>query len=310
MKKFILSFCFVFIILFLTSCFSYNNFNKSNNKIKVVTTLFAPYDFSLNVAKDKAEISTLVPFGFSTHDYEPSVNDIKKINEADIFIYTGKFMENWVDKILKNISNKNLIIIDVSKNVLLKNIEEDYLHNDNSNHHSSVEPHIWTSIKNSIIMVENIADAFVSFDSQNKDFYINNKNEYINKLKTLDLEYSSLSNIKKPVIFTSHFPFFYLFNDYNIPYFSVFDSFSEDSEPNPKLIANAISKIKDLNIKYIFKEENDSIKISDIIKKDTKTEILNLNSAHNISEEKIKNGINYISIMKNNLKTLKGALLE
>lgn len=308
MKKIFLSFCFSFVVLFLTSCS--NNAIDDNNKIKVVTTLFAPYDFSLNIAKDKAEISSIVPFGSSTHDYEPSVNDIKKINEADIFIYTGKFMEKWVDRILNNISNKKLIVIDVSKNISLKNIEESHLHNDKSNHHSSVEPHIWTSIKNAIIMVENISDAFVSFDSQNKDFYINNKNEYINKLKLLDLEYRSLSSIKKPVIFTSHFPFFYLFNDYNIPYISVFDSFSEDSEPNPKLIAQAISKIKDLNIKYIFKEENDSIRVSDIIKKDTKTEILNLNSAHNISDEKIKNGIDYLYIMKNNLKTLKGALLE
>jgi len=56
----------------------------------------------------------LLPPGTDAHTYEPKPSDIVKINEADIFVYTGKFMEPWAEDVIKSVSNKYLAVIDSS----------------------------------------------------------------------------------------------------------------------------------------------------------------------------------------------------
>ena len=65
------------------------------HKLKIVTTLFPQYDFSKEIAQDKADVSLLLPPGVEPHDFEPTPMDIVGISKADIFVYTGKYMEPW-----------------------------------------------------------------------------------------------------------------------------------------------------------------------------------------------------------------------
>ena len=57
------------------------NNQNSSDKMRVVTTIFAPYDFARQITADKAEIDMLMSPGVDTHSYEPSPQDIIKINE-------------------------------------------------------------------------------------------------------------------------------------------------------------------------------------------------------------------------------------
>ncbi|MCJ7545844.1 MAG: zinc ABC transporter substrate-binding protein, partial [Deltaproteobacteria bacterium] len=79
-------------------------------KIKIVTTLFPLYDMAKNIGADKAHVSLLVPPGMEPHTFEPKPSDIIKINEADIFVYTGSIMEPWAEDIIKGVTNKKLIV--------------------------------------------------------------------------------------------------------------------------------------------------------------------------------------------------------
>lgn len=65
-----------------------------------MATLFPQYDFARQIAGDKAEVTLLLPPGMESHSYEPTPSDIIKINESDLFIYTGKNMEIWSQKII------------------------------------------------------------------------------------------------------------------------------------------------------------------------------------------------------------------
>ena len=77
----------------------------SSNKVEVVATLFPQYDFVRQIGKDKVNVSLLLTPGTETHTYEPTPQDIVNINNADLFIYTGKYMEPWSDKIANSIIN-------------------------------------------------------------------------------------------------------------------------------------------------------------------------------------------------------------
>ncbi len=59
----------------------------SGAKISVVTTIFPPYDFTRQIAGDKADITMLLPPGAESHSFEPTPQDIIRIQNCDVFIY-------------------------------------------------------------------------------------------------------------------------------------------------------------------------------------------------------------------------------
>ena len=96
---------FVVIVLgcFFLACAKRSEEPVQMKKLKVVTTLFPLYDMAKNIGADKTEVLLLVPPGVEAHSFEPKPSDIFKINEADVFVYTGKFMEPWAEDIIKGV---------------------------------------------------------------------------------------------------------------------------------------------------------------------------------------------------------------
>ena len=74
-----------------------------NEKLSIVTTLFPQYDFARQIAGERAEVTLLLKPGTEAHDYDPSASDMIKINNADLFIYTGEYMEPWAASIVDSI---------------------------------------------------------------------------------------------------------------------------------------------------------------------------------------------------------------
>ena len=70
-------------------------------QLNVVTTLFPLYDFTKNIAGDTVSVTLLLPPGVEAHSFEPKAGDMLRVNGADLFIFTGKFMEPWADGLLK-----------------------------------------------------------------------------------------------------------------------------------------------------------------------------------------------------------------
>ena len=162
------------------------------NKLQVITTLFPIYDFSRQIAGDKAQITLLLPPGVEAHSFEPRPQDIITINKANVFIYTGPFMEAWVEDVLGGINNKKLLIIDASKGILLAGEEvheegqESEANHDPEHDHGGTDPHIWVDPVLAQQIVKTIADGFAAQDPANKDFYLDNAKAYSDKLATLD----------------------------------------------------------------------------------------------------------------------------
>jgi zinc transport system substrate-binding protein len=61
--------------------------------VHVVTILFPLYDMARTIGGTGADVTLLLPPGVESHSFEPSPSDIAAIHNADIFIYTGPFME-------------------------------------------------------------------------------------------------------------------------------------------------------------------------------------------------------------------------
>ena len=77
-----------------------------SEKLSVVTTIFPQYDFTRQIVGDKADITMLLKPGAESHSYEPTPQDIKTIQNCDLFIYTGGENDVWVDDILNSMGDQ------------------------------------------------------------------------------------------------------------------------------------------------------------------------------------------------------------
>ena len=315
MKKGII-FLITIILLFGTIIFFVSNINKpqqSEEKVKIVATLFPQYDFARQIGGDKVEVTLLLTPGTETHTYEPTPQDIINVNNSDLFIYTGKNMEPWSDTIAASIDS-NTIILDSSKNIdLIKQDHEENDHNEHENHEShehAYDPHIWLNPQNAIGMVKNITQELCKIDPENSEYYEYNSKKYIDELNNLDIEIEKSikdANNNK-IAFGGTFAYSYFVEKYNLQYVSAYESCGEDTEPSVSKVKEVIDYINKNNIPVIFYQELSSGKIADTISKETGAQKLIFHTVHNASQEELNNGETYISLMRKNLENLKVAL--
>jgi len=274
-------------------------------KLKVITTLFPLYDMAKSIGAGKAEVSLLLPPGVEAHSFEPKPSDIVKINEADIFVYTGEFMEPWAEDIIKGAVNKNLIIVDASHGTTMI----PGVFHDSDAPAGSLDPHIWLDFDNAKVIVKNIVQAFQLQDSVNKDFYEQKANDYRGKLTELDAVYKkTLATCKdRKIVYGGHYAFGYLATRYGLKYLAA-QGVSPDAEPTANDLIKLVEQIKRDKIKYVFYEELTSPRIAETIAGETKAGLLLLNAAHNVSRDQVDQGITFFDILKKDLDNLKVGL--
>lgn len=295
----------------LCACNTQTQESTKDGKLKITATLFAHYDFAKRVAGDLADVTLLLDPGVEVHTYEPSPADIIGIKKSDLFIYTGEYMEQWADSIVKDLDDSTAVL-DISDGITLLITANDmtHTHTDHEAHISKYDPHIWTSPANAVIMVQSIADKLCEIDSENSDTYINNAQEYIAELSQLDSDFTEMiqSSQKHKIMFGGRFAMFYFVKHYGLDYSSVYDSCSSEAEPGARLIAQMIDEIKAENIGAVYYEEMSNHTVADRIAAETGTASLLLHTCHNVSREELDNGETYISLMRRNLENLKKGL--
>ncbi|MBE6623842.1 MAG: zinc ABC transporter substrate-binding protein [Ruminococcaceae bacterium] len=302
MKKTILS---ILLILLTLSCLclsSCGEEEKDDGTLKIVATLFPQYDFAKNIAGDKAKVELLLPPGADSHSFDPSMKDILKMSDADLFIYTGAEMELWSESFAKNVKS-DCTVVDLSEGIDLCGSEQ------HGHDHLNVDPHIWTSPANAMKMVMKICDSLCEKDKENEDYYKENASVYLEKLETLDGQIREVSgNSDKTLYFGGEFSFLYFVKEYGFSYFSLYDSCSSHSEPSSKKISEMVEKMKEDEAKVLFYPELSSAKAAKSVANETGARLLMLHSCHNLTDEEISSGENYLSLMTKNLENIKEAL--
>lgn len=298
----------ILTVIILLFCFALITFRRSQTssqpntqKLTVVTTLFPLYDMGKHIGGESVEITLLLPPGVEAHSFEPKPSDIEKINEADVFIYTGKYMEPWVEDILKGITNETLLVVDASQNVTM--ITPMFHEQDEKS--DSYDPHIWLDFANDIIIVREITDAFGKKDPEHISTYVKNGQTYSNTLENLDIAYkNALSTCqKRDIIFGGHFAFGYLTRRYNLTYQAA-QGISPDSEPTARDLIALVDQIRKSSIDTVFFEELTSPKIAETLARETNSQLLLLNAGHNISKIDFDTGKTFFAIMEENLVNL------
>jgi len=272
-------------------------------KIMVVATLFPQYDFARSIGGEFAQIDLLLPPGIEAHSYEPTPQEMVKLLKSDLFLFTGDLMEPWTKNIVNNLEEEDVVVVDLSENMVLMQVKED----DHDHGDESLDPHYWTDPNMALLMVDSIVDAFVNLDPENESVYSSNGDKLkieLNKLDT-DIGGALAKTESKTIISGGHFAFGYFAKAYGLSHMSPYNGFSPNAEPTPQSITSLINKVKETKVNAIYYEELIDPKVARTIIEETGVDMLLLHGVHNISKEELESGITYIDIMYQNLENLK-----
>lgn len=179
---------------------------------------------------------------------------------------------------------------------------------EHGHHHGDLDPHVWLDPYRSITLAENIKNSLVELKPDAKEQFENNFNALVSDLKNLDAEFHQLVETKNnPKIIVSHAGYGYWEESYGIRQIAV-SGLSPTNEPSQQDLEEIINTAKKEQINYIIYEQNITPKVADVVRKEIKAEPLRLHNLAVLTDEDIKNGEDYFSLMRKNIETLKIAL--
>lgn len=308
-----------FLFLVFSLFFCWGSFSQ-NKKISVVTTIFPLYDWTRQIAGEQAEsnieLTLLLNNGVDLHSFQPTVRDIAKISDCDVFIYVGGESDKWVSDALKTARNKNLKslnLLEVMGERAKTEEVKDGMEVSEEEDDDELDEHIWLSLKNADFLSHAICEVLCSADSKNAEVYKKNYELYSAKLKALDFEYDNVvsSSQKKTLLVCDRFPFRYLVDDYALDYFAAFAGCSAETEASFKTVIFLADKADSLNLQNVLVIETSDKKIARTVNQSSKNKkrgILVLDSMQGVKSSELKKGVTYLSIMEKNLKVLEEAL--
>lgn len=282
-----------------------------DGRLRVLTSFYPMYDFACKIGGDCIDVTNMVPSGTEPHDWEPSTNDLKNLEKADVFIYNGADMEPWADDLLVSRSD-TLRVVEASENVELRTTDGEHEHTHEhegaDHHHGDFDPHVWLDPENAKIEMEAIRDALCAADPENSTVFQSNYEKYAAELDALDAEFrEKLAPLPNRTIVVAHEAFGYLCDAYGLTQVGI-EGLSPDSEPDPGRMAEVIDFVREHSISTIFFEELVSPKVAEAIASETGAQAKMLSPLEGLSDEQAAAGADYFSVMHDNLAALMEAL--
>ncbi|MGP8328991.1 MAG: metal ABC transporter solute-binding protein, Zn/Mn family [Methanosarcinaceae archaeon] len=219
-----------------------------NDKIVILVSILPQADFVEHIGGDKVNVIVMIPPGANPATYEPTASQLKSASNAAMYVKVGSglpFEEVWLDNI--GSANPDILIVNTSEGVDL----------------ISGDPHIWLSPRSVMVQVENIYKGLIQVDAANREYYYQNKEDYIRNLQVLDNDINeSLSGFEDRTFMVFHPSWGYFSRDYNLTMIAVE---IEGKEPSAGDLARLVETAKNNNITIIFVQPQFSTKSAKVI---------------------------------------------
>ena len=281
------------VVLILIAVIVIGNLNRrdeiESDSLKIVTSFYPIYIMTLNITNgvENIEVSNMAEnYVGCIHDYTLTTTDLKKFENADIFVQNGYDMEQFSQKIIDSYPNVKMVDSSTKITDFVQDGEE-------------VNPHFWTSIDNYMLQVEAITDGLKELDSSNSELYEQNKNTYIQKLQELKSNYEGF-NFEGNSVVSLNESFSYLFKFIGVDE-TLIETDHEQSALSAETVRDVIEEVKNSGIKAIVIGQNDDDQNANLIASETGATVYRLNDA--MSGDGSLDS--YINTMKENLEILK-----
>lgn len=270
-------------------------------RVSVVASFYPLAEAASRVGGDLVSVQNLTPPGVEPHDLELAPDDIEAIATADVIVYLGGGFQPAVEDALAEA--EHAVTVDalnaVATNAVPASEAEEGL---------TVDPHVWLDPARYEDIVRAVADALAKADPANEATYAANAEAYIAQIAALDEEFrAGLSDCERTTIVTSHEAFGYLADAYGLTQVGIL-GLSPEAEPDPRRLAELRDLVEREGVTTIFAEELVSPKVAETLASEAGVQVAVLNPIESLTDAQEKSGEDYLSLMRENLDTLRKAL--
>ena len=261
MKKIALLILVLILAFSMASCQKTDTMDTDNGKITVAVSIVPEVAFVQAVAGDLVDVFAVIPKGNSPANYQPTTMQMQELSDADIYFVMQVPTEEA--NILPKVSdfNENIILVNlrdaVSQKYPMRHMEE-HSHGEeestaDTEEHEDVDPHIWLSPKRVIVMIETIAEELSKLDEVNRQVYMQNAADYIEKLNELDAEIkTAVESMDNKSFMIYHGSYGYFADDYGLTMISLE---SDGKAATAAKMQEAIDMANEQGIKAIFYQD-------------------------------------------------------
>jgi len=290
---------FFLLLVIATACSPSASFSPQIDMVIVTSTTFLA-DITRNVAGDRIKVESLLPIGADPHSYQPTPQDVVKIEQSELLIINGAEYEHFLESLLENAGGEREII-EASAGLSLRT--------DAGSEHG-IDPHLWLDPNNIIVYVENIREVLTHFDPNGAAVYQSNADAYIAQLGALDTwinEHVSQIPPERRLLVTNHEALGYFAERYGFTVIgAIVPSVSSDASTSAGQMAELIEQIKSSGTPGIFLDKVENPALAQQIADETGVIVV-----ADLHLESLTDGPpapTYIDMMKHNVTQIVNAL--
>lgn len=290
---------------------------EDDGQIHVVAANFPAYDFARAVCGGEGEVSLLLPPGTESHSYEPTPKNMIDVQSCDLFVYTGGESDAWVETILDSLDRPVEALRMVDCVELLEEAEAGAPGHDHGHGHDhgpgevvELDEHVWTAPANAAAIVDAVAARLSAIDAGNAARYETNGRAYAEQLLALDRDFQSFFEAveNRTMVFGDRFPLRYFAEAYDVDCYAAFPGCSTQTEPSAATVAFLIDTVREKRLSTVYYIEFSNHLVADSVAEAAGAEAALFHSCHNVSKEELDAGVTYLSLMEQNLNTLRNTM--
>jgi zinc transport system substrate-binding protein len=262
----------------------------------VVATFYPLWEFSRQVAGDRAEVISLVPAGVEPHDWEPAPRDVGQVQRAAVFVHSGTDLDGWAGKLLAELTDRRGVVVNTRGEAGVLTVG------------GVTDPHLWLDPMLARAQVLAIAAGLERADPAGRAVYAENAKAFVARLDALDREFTAgLADCARREVVTSHAAFAYLARRYRLTQVPVM-GLSPEAEPSPADLAAIVRTARRLKVTHVFYETLVSPRLAETLSRELGATPLPLNPIEGVSPAEAAAGSGYVELMRANLANLRTAL--
>lgn len=238
---------YIFLFILLTACSG----PDSKLEIPTLTVTLEPLRyFTEAIAGDKFQVVSMVPKGSNPETYDPTPQQLVRLNQSQAYFRIGYigFEQAWMERLEANAPQ--LKIVDTSRKVHLIKGKGHY-HGDHY-HEGGVEPHIWNSAQNAMVITRNIYTALCELDANNQAYYKQRLDSIQQVIKQTDQTIKETLQHADSTFLIYHPALSYFARDYGLTQISIEE---DGKEPSPAQLSKLIEQCREKQAKTIFLQQ-------------------------------------------------------
>ena len=265
MKKLI----YILTLFILSACG--NTTQKSEKPILTVTLEPLRY-FTEAIAGDNYEVVSMVPKGSSPESYDPTPQQLVNLSKSQAYFRIGYigFEQAWMKKLEAN--SPDMKVYDTSKGIDLIR-DKGHWHGDHF-HEGGVEPHVWNSTQNALIIADNIYQALCELDSTHQEDYQKRLDVLKQTIRQTDANVHTLLENADSTFLIYHPALSYFARDYGLKQVSIEEG---GKEPSPAQLKTLIETCRNENVHTIFVQQEFDQRNAQLIANELGVNIVSIN---------------------------------